>query len=275
MLPSLLCALPPTSAGTIPKLTSASGQALLAEEREGLLTALEKVKAGSWCIKYVCARASDCCCPYSIQFKHNGNGTVAVTQLETHQFHNPGSAEDMARLRMHPTLQAMGSTLLKLGVKPMQVCCELNDMALRQGLLGTGSSALQQASNARASISLHQVYALAKQYKRQQGYGLTSDAKAIPVHVEEYKQRGGHVAFFQPYRAATQQVGAQPLILILQTPFQQRMLFEFGRSLVFLDATYGTNKYGFPLYALVVREHMLSCQGGRRAPASWQRTPDF
>jgi hypothetical protein len=53
------------------------------------------------------------------------------------------------------------------------------------------------------------------------------------------------------------------------------MLFEFGRSLVFLDATYGTNKYGFPLYALVVREHMLSCQGGRRAPASWQRTPDF
>ena len=37
-----------------------------------------------------------------------------------------------------------------------------------------------------------------------------------------------------------------------QVSFQARMLDQFGRRLVFMDATFGVNKYGYPLYALVV-----------------------
>lgn len=238
-------------AGGTAKPTTKSGAPQAPEEREALVAALQRAAAGSWKMVFVCAHATTCCCPYAIEFKHNGGGTVTVTQAEAHQFHDPSSAEDKARLKMHPFLHTIGTMLLRLGVKPMQVCNELNAEALREGLLGSQGSALQQASNARASITLAQVKAVAKQLKRALGYGLTGDASAIAAQLEEYK-RHGCVPFFQPYRAKSEEGGEQPLIIILQTPFQQRMLGQFGCHLVFMDATYGTNKYGYPLYALTV-----------------------
>lgn len=202
-------------------------------------------------MKFGCARATACGCPYTIEFKHNGSGSVTVTQTEAHQFHDPSSPEDHAHLRMHPQLQSICALLLRLGVKPQQACNELNMEAHRMGLLGSKGSALQQASNARASITLAQVRAVAKQVRRANGYGLTSDASAITAQLEEYARRDC-VPFFQPYRAKSEAGKGQPLIIILQTPFQQRMLGQFGRHLVFMDATFGTNKYGYPLYAVSV-----------------------
>jgi hypothetical protein len=101
------------------------------------------------------------------------------------------------------------------------------------------------------------VYALQKRLRRLAGYGITSDPKAVAAQMEEYR-KVGCVAFWQPYvqHADGQE---QPLIIILQTPWQQRMLNEFGRRLVFLDATGGTNKYGYMAYALVV-SWALACQ---------------
>lgn len=246
-------------AGATVKPTSKIGSPLAAEEREALVVGLQRAAAGSWKIVFVCARSTACGCPYAIEFKHNGDRTVMVTQAEAHQFHDPGSAEDKARLKMHPLLQTIGTLLLRLGVKPMQVCNEVNAEALRNGLLGSLGSSLEQASNARASITLAQVKALAKALKRASGYGLTSDASAIAAQAEEY-QRRDCMPFFQPYRARSEQGGEQPLIIILQTQFQRRMLGQFGCHMVFMDATYGTNKYGYPLYALTV-------SAGEQAPA--------
>jgi hypothetical protein len=48
---------------------------------------------------------------------------------------------------------------------------------------------------------------------------------------------------------------AQPFCVILATTFGLRMLDAFGAGedrMVLLDATGGTNTYGYPLYALVV-----------------------
>lgn len=265
-------------AGATVKPTSKIGAPLASDERDALVAGLQRAAAGSWKIVFVCARArpTDCGCPYAIEFKHNGNHTVTVTQTEAHHFHDPSSAEDKAKLKIHPLLHTIGTMALRLGVKPMQVCNELNATALRKGLLGSGGSALEQAGNARASITLAQVKALAKQLRRASGYGLTGDANAITAQLEEYARRGC-VPFFQPYRASSGPAGEQPLIIILQTPFQQRMLGQFGSHLVFMDATFGTNKYGYPLYALTVSagQQVLGSRcwrqaGGGQPRNTWQ-----
>ena len=74
--------------------------------------------------------------------------------------------------------------------------------------------------------------------------------------MEEYA-KAGCVVYWQPYRERGDDGQEQPLVIILQTPFQKRMLNEFGRRLVFLDATGGTNKYGYMTYALVVSWALL------------------
>ena len=49
---------------------------------------------------------------------------------------------------------------------------------------------------------------------------------------------------------------------MLQMPFQARMLDQFGGRMAMLDATFGTNKYGYPLTALLV-----SAAGTKYLPA--------
>lgn len=203
----------------------------------------------------VCAQASTssgCGCPYALEFKHKGDGTVTVTQTEAHQFHDPSDVASLAKLKMHPALQSMGLVLLRCGVKPLQVCNELNAAALEDGVLGSSGSGVFKAANARGSITLDQVKALAKQVRRAQGLNVTSDSSALAAAVAAYREQGV-VPFYQPYRAATKEAGEHPLIIILQTPWQARMLDQFGRTLAFADSTYGTNWAGYPLYATTVR----------------------
>ncbi len=238
------------SAGLSVNLTSKDGP-LLPHERQALIQGLERTVQGGWSIKIVCARATDCGCPYALEFRHNLNGTATVTQTEGHQFHDPSSSEDLAKLSMHPNLQHLGWMLLQCGVAPMMVRHQLNMRAQQEGLQGGSGSSLQQASNARCHISLTQVHALAKQVRRAASYGLTSDAAAIEAMAAEYRQQG-IMPHYQPYRAGSGSMSAQPLVMVLQTPFQARMLAQFGRALVFCDSTYGVNKWGYPLYALVV-----------------------
>ena len=194
-------------------------------------------------MKYQCAYAYKARCPFALEMRHSsGSDSVVVWQTEAHCFHDPLSAADRSQLSMDPALQGRAVELMRMGVKPFQVCRELNGV--------NRSASLADASNARYSITLAQLYALQKKQRRLAGYGITSDPKAVAVQMEAYG-KVGCVAFWQPY----QQHGdgqEQPLIIVLQTPWQQRMLNEFGRRLVFLDATGGTNKYGYMAYALVV-----------------------
>ena len=200
-------------------------------------------------MKFVCAQAGKTGCPFALEFEHiSDSDRVLVWQTEAHRFHDPSSAADHAKLGMHPAKRQTATALLRCGVKPLQVCNELNALDT--------SASLAQASNARHSIILAQVYALQKQLRRLAGYGLTSDAKAVAAQMEEY-DKVGCVALWQPYRELGDDGQEQPLVIILQSPFQKRMLNEFGRRLVFLDATGGTNKYGYMTYALVVSWALL------------------
>jgi len=56
------------------------------------------------------------------------------------------------------------------------------------------------------------------------------------------------VIFYQPYSPQTD------LVIVLQTPSMRDNLQEYGRDIVFMDATHGVNQYGFPLFTLVVRD---------------------
>ncbi|KAG9273244.1 hypothetical protein AMEX_G12351 [Astyanax mexicanus] len=69
-----------------------------------------------------------------------------------------------------------------------------------------------------------------------------SSAKLLTSHCKE------HVVFFQPFSPEND------LIIILQTPTMRDGLHRHGKNIVFMDATYCTNQYNFPLFTLAVKD---------------------
>jgi hypothetical protein len=231
---------------------------------------LQSKAEGSWTITFRCGSATKCGCPFELQLRHTrGSATVEVWEVERHQNHNPNSAEERAQLQMAPEVKGMVEMLLRCGVKPYNVWWQVTAGQLVAGSACTGS--LGAASDARWSITLEQVYAVRKQLQRAEGYSLTSDATAVAAQMAELAKLG-IVRFYQPLRERCDSASSdtvtiqcedglhQPLMIVLQTPFQQRMLAEFGRRLVFTDATGGTNKYGYPLQSMMVS--MAGCHAG-------------
>ena len=190
---------------------------------------------------------------------------MAVWQTEAHQFHDPSSAADRAQLSMHPEVEALVMTLLECGMKPYNVWWQAHARQITLGSCPGGS--LEAASDARWNITLQQVYAVRKKLQRREGYGLTSDAAAVAAQMEALSALGC-VLHYQPLRercdggsGATAQPRVtiqcedglhQPLMIVLQTPFQARMLARFGGRLAFMDATGGTNRYGYMMQGMVV-----------------------
>ncbi|EFN53067.1 hypothetical protein CHLNCDRAFT_137356 [Chlorella variabilis] len=228
---------------------------------------LQKKAAGKWTLKYVCSHASKCSCPYTLELRHPaGSEVVSVWQTAPHQFHDPTSADSQAQLRMHPRLEAMATVMIESGATPTSICTRLNNMVHDPADplgLGGGTTGLQHFSSARVSIIPRQIYVLIKKLRRAEGLGLTSDVQAMAVLIDELR-REGSVLFYQPYKQAGRRSGEQPLVIVMQVSFQARMLDQFGRRLVFMDATFGVNKYGYPLYALVVQD-----ESGRGVPVSF------
>lgn len=226
---------------------------------------LREMAQGGWTIKYTCARAAKCGCPFALELRHAaGSNTVEVWQTKQHQFHDPTAASERAQLKMDQQVQQLVETLLECGVKPYRVWWQVHAQHIGSGAATGGS--LETASDARYNITLSQVYAVRKQLQRRAGYGLTTDAAAVAAQMAELS-RLQICRFYQPLKERCDGAGSsnqpqvtiqcedgqhQPLIIILQTPFQQRMLAQFGTRIAFMDATGGTNKYGYPLYALMV-----------------------
>jgi len=45
------------------------------------------------------------------------------------------------------------------------------------------------------------------------------------------------------------------MLLVHQTPFQQRMMAKYGGTIVGMDATYKTNQWGLPMILVVVADN--------------------
>ena len=83
---------------------------------------------------------------------------------------------------------------------------------------------------------------------------LAGDAAETAALLAELS-KSGCVRCYQPYKEGKEGADGehgQPLVIMLQTRFQARMLDQFGGRMAMLDATFGTNKYGYPLTALLV-----------------------
>jgi hypothetical protein len=281
--------------------SSAKGKAVLSAA--AVRTGLQKAAKGSWTIKLVCSHSphTKCGCPFALEIKHRGDSIVDVWQTEAHQFHDPNSHADLSQLRMSPEAEAYATWLLESGTSPVRVALLVNNRLVRDGIAAVGclddcsgasnsaepgssegssssstssSTGMALFSNARLFITKEQVKALQKRIQREAGFGLTTDERAVAAQMAVLAQQGC-LALYQPYKQGGKEgKDGQPLIIILQTRFQKRMLLAFGRRLVFLDATGGTNKYGYMLYAVVVSgaagrgDRQALCMAGMRKAAT-------
>lgn len=95
---------------------------------------------------------------------------------------------------------------------------------------GTGDSDLQQASNAKANVV-------------QRGKGMGAAGLGAHLRCQGHLRHGAVQAVWWPcsllstIKGCNKRVSVQPVVLILQTPFQRCMLFELWHRLVRLDAT--------------------------------------
>ncbi len=192
---------------------------------------------------------------------------VALVQETHHQFHDPIAA---SKLRVHPDIEAQIISLHMIGASPWKIAQHISSMQ-RNGILisqpcsGTNGTAGNFAhfTNSRFKVTAQQVKAVIQRHKRSLGV-MEPDANALDTLIQHYTQQG-YCLYYQQYKPpATQDSDAQPLIYIISTPFQQRMLDQFGRRLVFLDATGGTNKYGYMFHTLLVQDDF-----GRGVPVAF------
>jgi len=234
------CCFPPHTC-CFPPHTGVDASSATADVRERL----RQKKDAAWTIKYTCARARHTGCPFALEFRHRaGASTVDVWATERHHFHDPTSADSLAHLKMAPEVEEQLRLLFAAGAKPYASWVAVNC----NNLVALGDGSLRAVSDARYSITLEQVWALRKRWQRESGYGRTSDAKAVALQMQQYRQLGW-ARRYEPY-----QEGQQPLRVCLQTDFQARCLAQFGSRLAFWDSTFGTNMYGYPLSTLMVRE---------------------
>ena len=249
-------------ADTRASATAAMGSTGVAEpDVSAIWAGLQRAAAGKCTIKFGCPAATKGC-PFMLEVRRPaGSATADVWQTCSHQFHDPTSAAERGKLKPHPALQSLASLMIEGGVKPASVTNVVGNLALAPGDplgLGIGSGSLGAAhfSNGRISLTQPQVKALKKQIGRAAGFGVTSDAQAVALYVSEL-EAAGCLGYYQPYKAACGQGRAekpeQPLVVVTQTPFQQRMMAEFGQRMVFMDTTFGVTRNGFALTAMLVR----------------------
>ena len=206
----------------------------------GIRIGLQKAVLGKWKHVWMCAHARKCACPFTLEFKHDGTGTVSIWQSGSHQFHDPASATDRAALKLSPEVECQILLLLENGVRPLKI---RNAIYAQYKPSNAPDSSWLDFGDARFCPTLAQITALRKRMLRDQGLNLTSDPAALAGTVPKLRE-AGCLGFYQPFEAPCTPGGeGQALIIIVQTPFQKRMLNEFGPRLVHLDATFGTNKY--------------------------------
>ncbi len=199
------------------------------------------------------------------------NVIVSWLQHAGHHRHNPNNAESLKKLKLHPFLEAQVLSLYRVGVTPWAIVNHINDMQRNGTLLShpkTGESGaasyLAQFTNSRYKVGINQVKAILAKWRRDQALD-GSDAVTLDTFAKQYDELGC-VLHYQPYRPASKDSGTdeQPFVLMLSTPLQQRMLEQFGKRQVFLDATGGTNKYGYMLHVLLVQDDF-----GRGVPVAF------
>ena len=133
------------------------------------------------------------------------------------------------------------------GLKPMSVLLAMDQMA-NAGLLLEAAPSPEALCADRVTLrDIKNVFLAASRDTQLD----SNDVRATQQLVEHVRQFGttpeAHLLYFEPEGSA----GFQ---LAYSSPFQRRMLKEFGAKLVFMDAVFGTNIYGYPMLTLLVQD---------------------
>jgi hypothetical protein len=89
------------------------------EDVTSIRNALENRLKNKWLLRYTCAAAYKCSCPFTLEIRHeSGSDAVSIWQTEQHAFHDVNSAAHLAQLRMHPNIEAMAVVMLDAGASP-------------------------------------------------------------------------------------------------------------------------------------------------------------
>ena len=160
-----------------------------------------------------------------------------------HEGHEPGSRRDVAELPMDPRIRDfiknhalqniparhMQTIVRDCGQKLVEEDGQPNVDPCNTRYFPTYRAINNQVRKALLHIQLHKV-----------------DQEAVSRWVEERKAAGDS-CYFRPHMD-----GSSKLLLVHQTPHQLRMLKLYGNTIVGMDATYKTNKHGFPLFIISV-----------------------
>ena len=135
---------------------------------------------------------------------------------------------------------------VEMGVKPDVILLLAHKWAKESGYHDMG--------NRRFYVTPDDITNIKKQIRRSQQMH-KDDSISLEKLVASHQSSVIHYAPYIP--------GKQPLLLILMTDLMKQNFREFG-NMLFLDATGNTNAYGFPLYAILVRDSI-----GRGTPAAY------
>jgi hypothetical protein len=195
-----------------------------------------------------------------VRYVPSDPSNVLVSEYSWHTHHTPSSDEDIVHLQPKPEERERVQSLLELGLTPKQVLEIVNnDADIKLGSHATTDceAYVRQFMNRRQRFTHALIYAERKRLRRRVGFQ-GPDVEVVEAMVRTSPDLVVH------YQAYTQQ---QSFALILSTPFQRRMLVEFGAEMVLMDATGGTNRNGFHLYAMLVGD-----EWGSGVPVAWMLT---
>lgn len=166
------------------------------------------------------------------------NKLVIVERIYSiHSGHDPTSSSEGHSEKINQELVKNIQDLISLGVKPDTILLKSHEWSKEQGHTDLNNRAYfvtpKDIENIRTCMMRKN-----QQHK--------DDANSTTQLLEGAFRDS--VIFYQPYSPQTD------LVIVLQTPSMRDSLQEYGRDIVFMDATHGVNQYGFPLFTLVVRD---------------------
>jgi len=195
-----------------------------------------------------------------------------------HTNHELGSLEDVQHLRPPAAVLERGKELLLLGLTNKQVQLRVNK-EIRTALLDPGNSSsssssgdvssslveairsggdayLQSFVGRRQRLYYRDVKNLQKQLAREQKLH-DNDVLAIEDLISSWEALGSDspVLFYQPQQLDADGNIEQHFVLVLSSSFGLAMINAFGAGedrMVLMDATGGTNQYGYQLYGMLV-----------------------
>lgn len=166
------------------------------------------------------------------------NKLVIVERLYTiHSGHDPSSSSEGHLENISQELVKHIQDLISLGVKPDTILLKSHEWSKEQGHTDLNNRAYFVTPK-----DIENIRTCMMRKNQQHKDDATSTSRLLEGPFKDY------VIFYQPYSPQTD------LVIVLQTLSMRDNLQEYGRDIVFMDATHGVNQYGFPLFTLLVRD---------------------